>query len=63
MLCTNWKDTKWTDVKSIRVGLDSDERYRREQVFGKNEIDIEQKSSFQLLVDEVCRNRMRSVGC
>ena len=36
----------------MRMGLDSDERYRREQVFGKNEIDIEQKSVSQLLVDE-----------
>ena len=54
VLCTNWTDTRWTDVKSIRIGLDSDERYRREQVFGKNQIDIEQKSIPQLLVDEVC---------
>ena len=34
------------------MGLDTDERYRREQVFGKNEIDIEQKSVPQLLIDE-----------
>ena len=37
----------------IRAGLDSDERHRREQVFGKNQIDIKQKSVPQLLVDEV----------
>ena len=54
VLCTNWKDTRWTDVRTIRIGLDSDERYRREQVFGKNQIDIKQKSIPQLLVDEVC---------
>ena len=53
VLCTNWKDPSWSDVRSIRAGLDNDERYRREQVFGKNEIDIEQKSIPQLLVDEV----------
>ena len=52
ILCTNWKDSRWSDVKFIRMGLDSDERYRRELVFGKNEIDIEQKSIPQLLVDE-----------
>ncbi|KAL8790882.1 MAG: hypothetical protein Q9195_006154 [Heterodermia aff. obscurata] len=52
MLCTNWKDPRWADFKFIRMGLDSDERYRREQVFGKNDIDIEQKSVPQLLVDE-----------
>ena len=53
VLCSDWKDPNWTDVKSIRVGLDSDERLRREQVFGTNEIEIEQKSVPQLLVDEV----------
>ena len=51
--CSEWKDPNWTDIKSIRAGLDSDERHRREQVFGKNEIDIEEKSIPQLLVDEV----------
>lgn len=37
----------------MRAGLDSDERYRRELVFGKNHIEIRQKSIPQLLVDEV----------
>lgn len=53
MLCSDWKDSNWIDVRSIRAGLDSDERHRREQVFGKNQIDIKQKSIPQLLVDEV----------
>ncbi len=53
VLSSNWKDPTWTDVKSVRVGLDSDERYRREQVFGMNQIDIKQESIAQLLVDEV----------
>ncbi len=53
VLCSDWKDPTWTDVKSIRAGLDSDERHRREQVFGKNQIDIQQKSIPQLLIDEV----------
>ena len=53
VLCSDWKDPKWTDVKSIKAGLDSDERHRRELVFGKNQIDIQQKSIPQLLVDEV----------
>ncbi|KAL8665859.1 MAG: hypothetical protein Q9202_001982 [Teloschistes flavicans] len=52
VLSSNWKDPSWTKVKSMRVGLDSDERYRREIVFGKNEINIKQKSIAQLLVDE-----------
>lgn len=51
--CGNWKDSSWTNVKSIRTGLDSDERYRREQIFGKNQISIKQKTISQLLVDEV----------
>jgi len=51
-LCSDWKDPSWTNVRSIRSGLDSDERHRREQVFGMNQIDIEQKSIPQLLVDE-----------
>ncbi|KAI4226149.1 MAG: hypothetical protein L6R36_003391 [Xanthoria steineri] len=50
--CGNWKDPRWTNVKSIRTGLDSDERYRREQIFGKNQISIKQKTVAQLLVDE-----------
>lgn len=52
VLCSDWKDPKWIDVKSIRAGLGSDERHRRELVFGKNQIDIQQKSIPQLLVDE-----------
>ena len=53
VLCSNWKDPSWTDVKSIRIGLDSDERLKREQVFGRNVIDIQEKTVLQLLVDEV----------
>lgn len=55
MVCGDWNDSSWTDVRSIRAGLDSDERSRREQIFGKNQIDIKQKSIPQLLVDEVSR--------
>ncbi|KAL8805919.1 MAG: hypothetical protein Q9182_001700 [Xanthomendoza sp. 2 TL-2023] len=52
VLCSNWKDPNWTNVKSLRAGLDSDERCRREQVFGKNQISIRQRTIPQLLVDE-----------
>ena len=55
MLCNSWKDPAWTDVKSIRAGIDGDEKEIRERVFGKNLIDIKQKTIPQLLVDEVCR--------
>ena len=37
----------------MRDGLDADDRDSREHVFGKNVIDIQQKSIPQLLVDEV----------
>ena len=52
VLDNNFKDSAWKDVKSIRSGLESDERHRRAQVFGKNLIDIQQKTVAQLLFDE-----------
>lgn len=53
ILSNSWKDPAWTDVKSIRAGIDGDEKENRELVFGKNLIDITQKTIPQLLVDEV----------
>ncbi|KAK8247670.1 P-type ATPase-like protein [Phyllosticta capitalensis] len=53
VLGNTWKDPAWTDVRTIRTGLDTEEKESREQVFGKNLIDIEEKSTSQLLVDEV----------
>ena len=48
-----WKDPLWTNVKSLREGLDGDERDVRCQVFGRNVINIQQKTIPQLLLDEV----------
>lgn len=53
LLCNGWKDPLWTNVRDIRAGVDSEEKNHREVVFGNNLIDIEQKSLFRLLVDEV----------
>ena len=53
VLGNSWKDPSWTDVQELRHGLDTDERSQREQVFGQNVIEIEQKTIPQLLVDEV----------
>ncbi len=53
VLCSDWKDPAWANVKSMRLGLDSDERHRRQQIFDKNQIDIQEKTIPQLLVDEV----------
>ena len=52
-LISGWKDSSWTNVKVMRDGLDVDDRDSRELIFGKNVIDIQQKSIPQLLVDEV----------
>lgn len=52
-LSNGWKDPLWTDVRTVREGVDSEEKANRELVFGSNMIDIEQKSIFRLLVDEV----------
>ena len=53
VLSSDWKDPAWTTTSSMKLGLDGDERTRREQVFDKNIIDIEVKSILQLLIDEV----------
>ena len=52
VLANTWKDPAWTDIRALRQGLDSEERDYRERVFGKNLIDIEEKSVGQLLVNE-----------
>lgn len=51
--CSGWKDPLWTDARSIREGIDTEEKSYRDLVFGSNLIDIEEKSAFRLLVDEV----------
>lgn len=52
VLTNSWKDPTWINVKSIRAGIDGEEKEHRELVFGQNQIDIKQKSIPQLLVDE-----------
>jgi len=53
MLNNSWKDPNWDDVRSIRSGIGGDEKRHRSLVFGDNVIDIEEKTTMQLLVDEV----------
>lgn len=57
VIFNGWVDPNWTDPRAVRSGIDSDEKGLRAVVFGNNLIDIEQKSTPQLLVDEV-RNRL-----
>ncbi|KAF2750201.1 P-type ATPase-like protein [Sporormia fimetaria CBS 119925] len=52
ILANTWKDPAWTDISALREGLENEERDYRELVFGRNNIDIEEKSTSQLLVDE-----------
>lgn len=52
-LISGWKDPSWTNAKVMRAGLDAEDRDSREQIFGQNVIDIQQKTVPQLLVDEV----------
>ncbi|KAK3068570.1 hypothetical protein LTR53_013753 [Teratosphaeriaceae sp. CCFEE 6253] len=52
VLGNTWKDPAWTDVAGVREGIDTDEAENRERIFGKNEIDIKQKTTGQLLLDE-----------
>ncbi|KAK3076522.1 hypothetical protein LTS18_012784, partial [Coniosporium uncinatum] len=52
LLGNTWKDPNWTDVDAVRGGLEHEEKEHRQQVFGKNLIDIEEKTTGQLLVDE-----------
>ncbi|QDS69980.1 hypothetical protein FKW77_003032 [Venturia effusa] len=52
LLGNTWKDSGWTEVRAVRVGLNEEEKEYRERVFGKNLIDIEEKSTMQLLIDE-----------
>lgn len=52
VLANTWKDPAWTNVNTLREGLDSEERDYRQRVFGRNVIDIKEMSIGQLLVDE-----------
>ena len=58
ILFSGWRDPAWTDTRSIRAGIESDEKSVREVVFGRNIIDIEQKSIPRLLVDEVSKKKL-----
>lgn len=52
-LNNNWGDPAWTNVYDIRDGLDAEAQDRRQDVFGLNLIDIEQKPLSRILSDEV----------
>ncbi|KAH9485007.1 putative cation-transporting ATPase [Psilocybe cubensis] len=49
----DWRDPSWSNVQAAHRGIDQETKEQRKIVFGKNEIDIEGKSTVSLLVDEV----------
>lgn len=53
VLNNDWWDPQWEAVKALREGLDTEEREPREQVFGRNMIEIQEKTIPELLLDEV----------
>lgn len=63
LLFNGWKDPNWTDLRAVKSGLDSDEKSVREVVFGRNDIEIEQKSVTRLLLDEVGSPEFCRLAC
>ncbi|KAJ6587027.1 hypothetical protein DFH09DRAFT_1142340 [Mycena vulgaris] len=49
----DWRDPSWTGVQFVQNGIQPPVRQQRLNLFGKNEVDIEGKSTISLLVDEV----------
>lgn len=48
-----WRDPSWTGISSVQDGLPEAMRLQRLLLFDKNEINIQEKSVFSLLVEEV----------
>lgn len=49
----DWRDPSWNGVRSIQNGLDKLSQTQRRTLFGDNLIDIQGKSTLNLLIDEV----------
>ncbi|KAG6849996.1 hypothetical protein H0H93_002786 [Arthromyces matolae] len=52
-MARDWRDPSVTNLESVKSGIDETNRLQRRLLFGKNEIEIEGKSTISLLVDEV----------
>lgn len=48
-----WFDLRWLNVKNLRDGTSQSLQEQRKIIFGENNINIKEKSSIQLLADEV----------
>lgn len=53
MSSRNWRDPSWVGVLPVRNGVNEATKAQRMILFGKNEIDVEGKSTMSLLVNEV----------
>ena len=50
---SNWYDSYWLNAKNLREGTSQSLQEQRAEIFGKNNINIEEKPIIQLLADEV----------
>ncbi|CAB4425371.1 unnamed protein product [Rhizophagus irregularis] len=48
-----WRDPSWTSTRILKKGITRDVHNEREIIFGPNVIDIQEKSTLQLLTDEI----------
>ncbi|RUO97084.1 P5-type ATPase cation transporter-domain-containing protein [Jimgerdemannia flammicorona] len=48
-----WKDPAWTSAKKLMNGLTREQHQERRSVFGENLIDVKEKPTVKLLMDEV----------
>lgn len=53
IMVRDWRDPQWTSIRAVAAGLDTPTREQRRVLTGENMIDIEGKSVFGLLIDEV----------
>ncbi|KAG5417665.1 hypothetical protein I9W82_005301 [Candida metapsilosis] len=50
---SNWYDTRWLNIKTIKEGISQSLQEQRLEIFDFNKIEIDEKSTIQLLADEV----------
>lgn len=53
VFASRWADPRWNDLDAVRNGLSSEDADIRQAIFGRNLIDIEEKSTGYILLDEV----------
>ena len=52
--CREWRDPTATTVQPVQSGINDTAHRQRQSLFGKNEIEIDAKPTWTLLVEEVC---------